>query len=78
VDDVAGSRSTVEEVQQVTTAIDSIHENGKFEIKTWHSNSKEINQSEGEKVTDLLGHKWDKETHKFTFKREEFPNCLKR
>jgi hypothetical protein len=73
VDDVAGSRSTVEEVQQVTTAIDS-----KFEIKTWHSNSKEINQSEGEKVTDLLGHKWDKETDKFTFKREEFPNCLKR
>ena len=85
VDDVAGSRSTVEEVQQVTTAIDSILENGKFEIKTWHSNSTEIDQSEGEKVTDLLGHKWDKETDKFTFKREEIPelsetltkrNCL--
>ena len=85
VDDVAGSRSTVEEVQQVTTAIDSILENGKFEIKTWHLNSTEIDQSEGEKVTDLLGHKWDKETDKFTFKREEIPelsetltkrNCL--
>ena len=85
VDYVAGSRSTVEEVQQVTTAIDSFLENGKFEIKTWHSNSTEIDQSEGGKVTDLLGHKWDKETDKFTFKREEIPelsetltkrNCL--
>ena len=72
-DDVPGSISTVEEIQQVTTAIDYILENGKFEIKTWHSNSKDIDQSEGEKVTDLLGHKWDKETDKFTFKRKEIP-----
>ncbi|CAB3998888.1 Hypothetical predicted protein [Paramuricea clavata] len=46
VDDVAGSRSTVQEVQQVTTAIDSILENDRFEIKTWHSNSTEIDQTE--------------------------------
>ena len=68
VDDVAGSKPTVEEVKDVTSAIDSILGNGKFEIKTWHSNSKEIDESEGEIFTDLLGHKWNKETDKFTFK----------
>ena len=85
VDDVAGSKPTVEEVKDVTSAIDSILGNGKFEIKTGHSNSKEIDESEGEIVTDLLGHKWNKETDKFTFKREAIPeltetltkrNCL--
>ena len=56
-----------------------------LKIKTWHLNSKEIDESEGEIVTDLLGHKWNKETDKFTFKREAIPeltetltkrNCL--
>ena len=56
-DDVAGSKPTVEKVKDVKSAIDSILGNGKFEIKTWHSNSKEIDESEGEMITDLLGHK---------------------
>ena len=72
-DDVAGSKRTVEEVKDVTSTIDSILGNGKFEIKTWHSNSKEIDESEGEIVIDLLGHKLNKETDKFTFKREAIP-----
>jgi hypothetical protein len=77
VDDVAGSRSTVEEVQQVTTAIYSILENGKFEIKTWHSNSTEIDQSEGEKVTDRLGISGIKKRTSLLSKQRKFPNCLK-
>ena len=77
VDDIAGSRPTVQQVKEVTTGIDSILENGKFEIKTWHSNSKEIDQSDGESITDLLGHKWNKETDKFTFKRGEIPELCK-
>lgn len=43
----------------------------KFEIKTLHSNSKEIDQSEDERFTDLLGHRWDKEDDKFTFKKQK-------
>ena len=73
VDDVAGSKPTVEKVKDVTSAIDSILGNGKFEIKTWHSNSKEIDESEGEMITDLLSHKWNKETDKCTFKGEAIP-----
>ncbi len=71
VDDVGGSCSTVQEAQRVITGIDAILESGKFEIKTWHSNRKEIDQTQNERFTDLLGHKWDKELDKFTFKKEE-------
>ena len=71
VDDVGGSCSTVQEAQRVITGIDAILESGKFEIKTWHSNKKEIDQTQNERFTDLLGHKWDKELDKFTFKKEE-------
>ena len=69
----------------MTSAIDSILKSGKFEIKTWDSNSKEIDESNGEATTDLLGHKWNKETDSLTLKRDEIPerseaftkrNCL--
>ena len=74
VDDVAGSKSSEDEVKQVTTGIDSIRQNGnsrsKFGIRTV---LKDVDQSEGETITDLLGHKWNKETDTFTFKREEIP-----
>ena len=71
VDDVGGSCSTVQEGKQVTTGIDTILENGKLEIKEWHSNRKEIDQTQNERFTDLLGHKWDKELDKFIFKKAE-------
>jgi hypothetical protein len=71
VDDVGGSCSIVQEAKRVITGIDIILESGKFEIKTWHSNKKEIDQTQNERFTDLLGHKWDKELDKFTFKKEE-------
>jgi hypothetical protein len=76
VDDVGGSCSTVQEAKQVTTGIDTILENGKFEIKAWHSNRKEIDQTQNERFTDLLGHKWDKELDKFTFKKAEVIRTL--
>ena len=77
VDDVGGSCSTVQEAKEVTTGIDTILENGKFEIKEWHSNRKEIDQTQNERLTDLLGHKWDKELDKFTFKKAEVTCKLK-
>jgi hypothetical protein len=46
-----GSCSTVQEAKQVTTGIDTILENGKFEIKAWHSNRKEIDQAQNERFT---------------------------
>ena len=71
VDDVGGSRATIQEAKRVTTGIDAILDNGKFQIKAWHSNRKEIDQTQDERFTDLLGHKWDKELDKFTFKKAE-------
>jgi hypothetical protein len=76
VDDVGGSCLTVQEAKQVTTGIDTILENGKFEIKAWYSNRKEIDQTQNERFTDLLGHKWDKELDKFTFKKAELIRTL--
>ena len=69
--DVGGSCSTIQDAKRVTTRIDAILENRKFEIKAWHSNRKEIDQTQNERFTDLLGHKWDKELDKFTLKKAE-------
>ena len=71
VDDIGGSKPTVAEAKQVTSDMDTILEKGQFQIKCWHSNSKELDQSDGERFTDLLGHKWNKENDKFTFKKRE-------
>ena len=76
VDDVGGSCLTVQKAKQVTTGIDTILENGKFKIKAWYSNRKEIDQTQNERFTDLLGHKWDKELDKFTFKKAEVIRTL--
>lgn len=71
VDDIGGSRPTTDEAKQITSEIDRILEKGQFRIKCWHSNSKEVDQSDGERYTDLLGHKWDKENDSFSFKKRE-------
>ncbi|KAK3696586.1 hypothetical protein QZH41_005861 [Actinostola sp. cb2023] len=71
VDDIGGSRPNVTEAKQITEDIDTILAKGQFQIKAWHSNSKEIDQSEGEQSTDLLGHKWDKQQDTFSFKKSE-------
>ena len=57
VDDIGGSRPTAAEAQHVTTTIDEVLGKGQFQIKAWHSNSQEVDQTSGERYTDLLGHK---------------------
>ena len=66
-DHIAGSESNSTEVQKIIKEIVTLLEK---EIKAWHSNYSEIDQSSGERFTDLQGHKWDKEEHKFAFKEE--------
>ena len=70
VDDIAGSRNNSTEAKKVTKEIDTILGKGQFQIKAWHSNCSEIDQSNCERFTDLLGHKWDKEEDRFSFKKE--------
>ena len=66
VDDIAGSRPTVEEAKRVIDEMDIILGKGQFQIKAWHANQKEIDQSNNEQFTDLLGHKWDKQADKIS------------
>ena len=70
VDDVRRSKATLTEAKHITNAIDTILGKGQFQIKAWHSNRKEIDQSNGEGTTDLLGHRWDKQEDSFSFKKD--------
>ena len=71
VDDIGGSRETVSKAKQIISHIDAVLAKGNFQIKTWHSNEAEIDQSNGERFTDLLGLSWDKQLDTFTFKKND-------
>ena len=58
------------EAKQVTIAIDEVLGKGQFQIKVWHSNSQEVDQTSGERYTDLLGHRWDKQEDTFALKKD--------
>ena len=70
-DDIGGSRETTAKAKQITNDIDTILKEGHFRIKAWHSNRAEIDQSNSERHTDLLGLRWDKQTDKFILKKNE-------
>ena len=75
-DNIAGSKSNLTEAKEITKEIDTVLGKGQFQIKVWHSNCMVIDQSSGERFIDLLGHKWDKEEDKFTFKKENMVGLL--
>ena len=66
-DDITGSKSNSTDAKKIIKEIDTVLGKGKFQMKAWHSNCSEI---------DLLGHKWDKEEDKFTFKKENVVGLL--
>ena len=76
VDDIAGSKGNLTEAKKIIKEIDTVLGKGQFQIKAWHSNCSKIDQSSGERFTDLLGHKWDKEEDKFSFKKENVVGLL--
>ena len=69
VDDIGGSAPNPEKTKKITADIDIILSTGNFEVKAWNSNHKEVDKS-NEKCTTFLGHKWNKESDVFTFKKE--------
>ncbi|XP_068738835.1 uncharacterized protein [Montipora capricornis] len=75
-DDIAGSESNSTKAKRIINEIDTVLGKGRFQIKVWHSNHSEIDQFSGERFTHLLGHKWDKEEDKFTFKKENVVGLL--
>ena len=68
---IGGSRETTAKAKQLTNGIDAIPKKGRLQIKAWHSNETEIDESKGERNTDLLGLRWYKQTDKFTLKKNE-------
>ena len=70
VDDIGGSRPTAGEAKHVTTTINKVLGKGQFQIKAWHSTSQEVDQTSGERYTDWLGHKWDKQDDTFALKKD--------
>ena len=70
-DDIGGYRETVAKAKLIADDIDAILKKSHFQIKVWHSNQAEVDQSNGERYTDLLGLIWDKQTDKFTFKLKQ-------
>ena len=69
VDDIGGSEPTSEKAKTIINDIDTILSTGKFQVKSWNSNNKEVDTSD-EKCTAFLGHKWNKEIDVFTLKKE--------
>ena len=62
--ELLGVRPSIAEDRQVIGIFYKVLEKGQFQIKAWHSNSREVGQTCGEQCIDLLGHKWDKKnTH---------------
>ena len=70
VDDIGSSRENEARCKKVTSEIDAILATGQFEVKTWHSNNNNVNQSDEER-TEFLGHKWNKVLDKISFKKNE-------
>lgn len=70
VDDIGGSRKDSSSIKKITSEIDEILSKGKFEIKEWHSNHKDVDQT-SERYTSFLGHKWDKEKDTIMLKKEK-------
>ncbi|XP_015767845.1 PREDICTED: uncharacterized protein LOC107346552 [Acropora digitifera] len=70
VDDIGGFRENKARCNKVTSEIDAILSTGQFQVKAWHSNNKNVNQSDEERP-DFLGHKWIKVLDKISFKKSK-------
>ena len=68
-DDIGSSRENEARCKKVTSEIDTILTTGQFQVKTWQSNNKNVNQSD-EECTDFLDHKWNTVPDKISFKSE--------
>lgn len=70
-DDIAGSTRTKEDAMEVIHEIDAILESGCFQVKGWHSNCKDIDNTD-EPQTGILGMTWEKDTDMIRIGVEEF------
>ena len=72
VDDVGFSEDEKEKASQITHEVDEILKHAKLSIKSWNSNSKDIDQNSDQTVVDVLGHCWDKVKDVISVKPKSF------
>ena len=77
VDDIGGSRENEARCKKVTSEIKNILSTGQFQVKAWHSNNKNINQSD-EECPDFLGHKCIKFLTRCPLKRAKSQQTFKK
>ena len=70
VDDISGSRKNETRCKEVKSEIDAIPSTGQFQVKAWHSNNKNANQSDEERP-GFLCHRWMKVLDKISFRKSE-------
>ena len=71
VDDVTFSKSDSSMAKQSISEVETILQSGSSSVKTWDSNSPEVDQNKEEKSVDVLGNRWDKETDYLFIKPRE-------
>jgi hypothetical protein len=70
VDDIGGSKADEVHTKKITESIDTILKTGKFDMKAWHSNHENVDQTD-ENVITFLGHYWNKVEDTITFKEHQ-------
>ena len=68
IDDVGHSTADSTTANRITGEVDEILEGGKFSIKVWNSNSSDVDRYLDEKIVDVLGHHWNKESDTISMK----------
>ena len=68
IDDVGHSTADSTTANRITGEVDEILEGGKFSIKVWNSNSSDVDRNSDEKIVDVLGHHWNKESDTISMK----------
>ena len=71
IDDVGHSIADSTTVNRIIGEVDKILEGGKFSIKVWNSDSSDVDRNPYEKIVDVLGHRWNKESDTISMKLRE-------
>ena len=71
IDDVGHSTADSTTANRIIGEVDKILEGGKFSIKVWNSDSPDVDCYPEEKILDVLGHCWNKESDSISMKLRE-------
>ena len=71
IDDVVHSTADSTAANRIIRKVDKILEGGKISIKVWNSNLPDVDCNPEERIVDVLGHRWNKESDTISMKLRE-------